>query len=345
MHEIIPLKDLHKSRSTGVGSSDIPTLALLNKRYGQTPYTLWEEKTGRREPFRGNRRTYWGTMLEGLVLREYISEHGLGNPTGFYLAYLARKHRARRNVVIYAEFRHPEYPFALSHPDLVVLENEGRIQEAKTAGFFSARRDSDPDYGYSEEDTSQNGIPASVFLQVQWQMFTAGIPVGGVSLLADTANYREYGPIVQDFRTQEKCLALAERFWWHVQHDTPPKPETWEDVVSMFPAVRETTAMVGGEHETEAREMAAEYKTLGAQIKKLEDRREDIKSAFGVWMGANKLLTTAEGEKLATQGEVSSEYFDLKKLRAEKPETYEALKAEGFITACSWRNLYITRGK
>lgn len=343
MHNFTPLIDIQKSRATGVGSSNIPTLALLNKRYGQTPYTLWEEKTGRRAPFRGNSRTYWGTMLEGLVLREYISEHGLGNPTGFYLAYLARKHRARRNVVIYAEFRHPDYPFALSHPDLVVLEGDGRVQEAKTAGFFSAKRNDDPDYGYSEEDTSQNGIPASVFLQLQWQMLSSGIPVGGVSLLADTANYREYGPVVADPRTQEKCLALAERFWWHVEHDTPPKPETWEDVVSLFPEVRETTAMVGGEHEIEAREMAAEYKTLGGQIKKLEDRREDIKAAFGVWMGANKLLTTAEGEKLATQGEVSSEYFDVKKLRTDKPEDYEKLKAQGFITAKSWRNLYISR--
>lgn len=346
MYEPQPLTDLHKSHASGVGASEMPTLALLNKRYGQTPYTLWEEKTGRRAPFRGNNKTYWGTMLEGLVLRQYVSEHALANPAGFYLAYLARKYRARRNVLLYAEFRHPQYPFALSHPDLVVLGPETEsIQEAKTAGFFSARRDDDPDYGYSDEDASQNGIPAAVFLQVQWQLFTADISRGGVSLLADTANYREYGPIIADPRTQEKCLALAERFWWHVVHDEPPKPETWGDVVSMFPEVTETTAMVGGEHELEAREMAAEYKEIGGRIKRLEERKEDIKSAFGVWMGANKILTTAEGEKLASQGEVGAEYFDIKKLRTEKPEVYESMKAEGFITAKSWRNLYITRGK
>lgn len=345
MYDPKPIEDFHKTRATGVGSSDIPTLALLNKRYGQTPLTLWEEKTGRRAPWKGNSRTYWGRMLEGLVLREYIAEHGLGNPHGFYLAYLAGKFKARRNVVVFSEFRHPEYPFALSHPDIVLLDGEGHIQEAKTAGFFAAKRNDDPDYGYSQDDTSKNGIPAGVFLQVQWQMFSAGIPTGGVSLLADTANYREYGPIKSDPRAQEKCLALAERFWWHVEKDTPPKPETWGDVELMYPQIAETTAMIGGEYEMQARAMLGEYADIGRAIKRLEARKEDIKDAFGLWLAGNKILTNATGEKLASQSEVSGEYADVKKLREEHPEIYAQLKAAGVVYGKSWRGFYPARLK
>jgi hypothetical protein len=345
MFEPKPIEDFDGSRVNSLGASDMPTLALLNKRWGQTPYTLWQEKTGRAEPFRGNNRTYWGHMLEGLVLRQFVKNHDLASPTGFYMAYLARKYRARRNIRIYTEFRHPDYPWAMSHPDLVVLGDVPRIQEAKTAGFFGARRDDDPDFGYSDEDFSQNGIPAAVFLQVQWQLFTAGIREGGVSLLADTANYREYGPIIADPRTQEKLLALGERFMWHVEHDEPPKPEIWADVVSLYPEVEETTAMVGGDELSMATQMIAEYHDAASKIKKLEARREEVKNALGLWIGGNKILVSSEGAKLASQGKVSSEYFDLKKLRTEKPETYEELKAAGFVNEKSWRNLYISKLK
>jgi len=46
MNKYSKIKDFHASRATGVGSSDIPILAGLSKRYGSTTLTLWQEKTG-----------------------------------------------------------------------------------------------------------------------------------------------------------------------------------------------------------------------------------------------------------------------------------------------------------
>lgn len=336
MHRYHKIGDFKKTRATGVGSSDIPVLAGLFRRRGQTTRQLWKVKTGREDGFRGNQATWWGRQLEGLVLKEWVERHvdkEVGMP--FYLSYL--RDRSHRQLKIKTEARHPEYPFALAHADLLVEDGEGWIQEAKSHRFFAARRKDDPDYGYDDEDFSQNGVPASEFLQVQWQLFCYGAPQGGVSTLIDTSDYREYGPVIADARIQEKCLALAERFWWHVEHDREPKPETWGDIADMFPEPRDTTAMVSGRDEYVVREMIGRKEMIAAQRKKLEAELEDLKNAVGLMLGENKYLTDAEGNVLARSQGGSREDLSVKKLRAEKPALYEELVEAGYITKRSWR--------
>jgi predicted phage-related endonuclease len=340
MYSYKKMKDLHKSRTTGVGASDIPTLALMRVKWGQTPYQLWKVKTGREKPFSGNRFTWWGNQLEGLILREFISKYR-DNETAFkfYTEYL--RNRSYKEFKVKTEFRHPEYRFALSHPDLLVESDEETIQEAKSHSFFAARREDDnPDLGYSTDDFGQDGIPIDEFLQVQWQLFTSGIQTGGLSVLINTNDYREYGPIFSDPRTQEKCLALAERFWWHVEHDEPPKPETWADVQDIFPSPKETTAMVSGEDELVARKMVAQWHKTGKAIKRLSAKRDDIKNALGLMIGENKVLSTPEGVKLAsswTQKNPAS--IDIKRVEAEFPEVYAAMWENKVISQTKRREL------
>lgn len=374
MYDFRKIKDFHKTRATGVGASDIPILACMKLQFGSTPYTLWEQKTGRAEPFKGNRFTYWGHELEGLVLKNFVSGiRGREIAFRFYTEYL--RNRSYKEFKVTTEFRHPEYSFALSHPDLLIVGGElpikcpkcgsfdlyssgvkiecsnscgktieapeAYIQEAKSHSFFAAKRDDDnPDFGYDKDDHSQDGIPVDEFLQVQWQLFTSGITTGGLSTLINTNDYREYGPVTADPRAQEKCLALAERFWWHVKHDKPPKPETWADVQKMFPQPKDTTAMIAGNEELLARRMIEQWHKLGAGEKRIKKKKSDIKNALGLLIGENNQLMTAEGIKLASSWSQKNPLsIDWENFEKKFPDVYREAWDEGIIRQTERREL------
>lgn len=348
--------DFHSARAKGVGSSDIPTLALLNKRYGETPLTLWQEKTGRAPRSEAGPRAYWGKVLEGVILAEWVRRHYGDEAAVEYARYKARG-LSYGPYKTNTECVHPERSYCLAHADLVVegLKETGPrvlggvsdyiavdvpplIVEAKSCGLMSGLRREDGDYGYSRKDSSLGGIPMGVFLQVQWQMLCYDIPEAHVAVLIDTGDYREYSGRA-DPRTQEKLLALAERFWRCVETDTPPKPETWADVQLLWPDTEDASSMVGGETEMKAREMVERYHRLSESAKSIEDERQEIKDALGILMGENKILTTAEGIRLASSWTVASEYASPAKIKEKLPDVYERLASEGLITKSERRDL------
>lgn len=341
MHAYRKIRDFHGSRAKGVGASDIPTLALLNLRYDQTPHKLWLVKTGREAPWPGNEATWWGRQLEGLVLKQYVSNperFGSEFAEQFYREYLRR--RSSGPLKVYTEFWHPEHHFALCHPDLLIENGDPLIVQAKSHSYFAAKRKADPDYGYDPDDRSHNGVPGGVFLQEQWELFCTGLSEAQVAVLANTNQYGEWGPIIADPRTQEKCLALAERFMWHVDHDEPPKPETWVDVQAMFPQIQPTTAMVSGDIELEVRRMIGRKERLDRAAKRIKAELADLKNAVGLLIGGNAVLSTAEGEVLATCKETGRWYLhETKKLEQVHPRIFKRLMDEGYITRSEWRKL------
>jgi len=318
------ISDFHGERSKGVGSSDIATLAGLNRSYGSTSLTLWQQKTGRAEPWEGNARTAWGNKLEGLVLREFLEKrYGEDVAGDFYKSYL--RDRSYKCFQVKTEARHHERKYCLAHADLLVDPinspmdvypedlADPYIVEAKTTGMMAGkRREGQIFRGYDPDDLTAQGIPDSVFLQVQWQMYCYGVNTAYVAVLIDTADYREYGPIVADPRVQEKFLALAERFWQLVQADTPPAPETWDDVQALFPVQKDETSFISGDDEMRVREMIARDKQLLARENQLKEERKDIKNAIGVLLGGNSVLASAEGDVLAKSSLVEKEAYTVK---------------------------------
>jgi predicted phage-related endonuclease len=318
------IKDFHGSRVTGVGSSDIPILAGYAKKYDQTPYTLWRLKTGLDMPQDAGPRAEWGHRLEGLVLAKFLENRYKSPELSAEFLHFKLRGKSFGPLKNDTECKMDGRPYVMAHADLVVseaidlrfrddipsgtaLEVEPYIVEAKTAGFFSAKRDDDdPDSGYSKTDFSQNGIPAAVFLQVQWQLLAYDVREAWVAVLIDTGDYREYGPIIADPRTQEKILTLAERFWRCVETKTEPKPETWSDIGLMWPDPKNTSAMIGGDEEIKTREMIDEYHALKARGKDIDARVKDITNALGILIGDNRTLVTAEGVKLASSWPVNS---------------------------------------
>jgi hypothetical protein len=340
MNTYTRLRDIREShRGAVVGASEIATLALYNLRHGQTPATLWEEHTGRVEPFGGNEATWWGQTHEPTILYRYVKDH-FDEPTA--RAFLSNYWRGRSHgpFKVLTEFRRPiTYGTAIAHPDLLIeapllqriigRSMEPRLVQAKSHGYHTARRKADPDFGYDEDDRSQLGLPASVFLQEQWEMFCADLPEADVVPLIDTNVYREYGPVYADPRTQEQALALAERFCWHVKRDVAPDPEAWVDIVHRDPAPKEETAIYPleaavefrGDQVTLADLLASREKAKGDERRAIR-RTDEINVALGVLLGGNTWLTTPEGQVIAHR--IQSEYLSLslKELKAEHPEIY-----------------------
>ena len=340
MNRYTKIRDFHGARAKSVGSSDIPILAGLTKRWGSTPYSLWEVKTGRKSPWPGNERTYWGNALEGRVLHRWVrDEFGPNSAESFYRHLVAG--RSSGPFKVKTEARHPDFRFALAHADLI-FDHTGdmqRIVEAKTAGFFGAKRSDDPDYGYSLDDHTQNGLPASVFLQTQWQLLCYGAPEATVAALIDTGDYREYGPIAPDKKIQEQCLAMAQRFMWHVENDRPPKPTTWEDICSLFPEPRQTTAMIAGEEEEKVRVMIDKKKQLTKRRKRDKDEIEDMRDAIGILIGENAVLSSAEGDVFAKSRLGSRRNISVPGVEEKAPDLFAKLTEAGLVTKTEKREV------
>ena len=314
-------------RGAVVGASEIATLALYNLRHGQTPATLWEQHTGRAAPFAGNEATWWGHAHEGTILYRYVRDHFDEDTARAFLSSYWRG-RSHGPFKVLTEFRRKlEHGTAIAHPDLLILEPAPRLVQAKSHGYHTARRKADPDFGYDEEDRTQNGLPAAVFLQEQWEMLCADLPEADVVALIDTNDFRSFGPVRADPHMQEQALALAERFCWHVARDVPPDPEAWVDIVHRDPSPREASAItpmeasveLRGEQVTLADLLASNEKAHGDERRAVK-RQEEIKVAIGVLLGGNEWLTTPEGQVIAHR--IRSEYLSLslKDLRAENPD-------------------------
>lgn len=337
MNRYTKIKDFHGERAKGIGSSDIPILAGLTKQWGSTPFTLWEQKTGRAPLWEGNQRTEWGHRLEGEVLHKFVESHFSKDTADDYLSY-KRRGKSFDSFKTDTECRSPERPYCLAHADLVVEGETPYIVEAKTAGMMSGKRREGRIFsGYDPEDLTAQGIPDAVFLQVQWQMYVYGIDLAYVAVLIDTADYREYGPIKADYRVQEKCLALAERFWELVKTDTPPAPETWGDVTKMFPDQKDTTAMISGDDEQKVREMIDRDKKLSQRAKDIKEERDDIENAIGILLGKNQFLSSAGGDILAKASEQSRESIALSKIKKDAPEIEAKLRELGLVSKSEFR--------
>ncbi|MBP7735979.1 MAG: hypothetical protein KA369_08405 [Spirochaetes bacterium] len=332
-------KNFEKGRRY-IGASDVPTLALMNLRYGQTPLMLWQVKTGRAEAFKGNERTRAGKELEPIVLKWGLDKLKCFEDEAARTSFMTSVLRGRdfQNIRSFTEARHAR-GYIVAHADLLQVD-EPFIMEAKTAGFFSAHRTGDINYGYDLDDLSANGIPSSVYVQVQTQMLCYDVHQCYVTAMIDTGTHRLYGPIPAHRATQEKILAICERFWWHVEKDQAPKPETWGDVVALNPALdAESKAVVGGEDEQRVKEMIDRAARLRAREKEIKNELDDIKNGIGILLGANKYLESSSGESLATAFDVNKNYVKDKVLLEKHPKWYKALKKEGIIYENKFRNM------
>jgi len=339
MNDFTYLKDPDfKEGRRYVGASDIPTLALLNLKYDQSPLTLWEQKTGRADPFMGNERTRAGKEMEPLVLKWGLEklDYPMASTKEFLKSRILENNKFI-NIHNLTEARHPDRPYLISHADLIEVDTP-IIMEAKTTGYFGAKRADNINLGYDKDDLSANGIPSSVYLQIQTQMLCYGIDTVYVSVMIDTGQHRLYGPISAHKKTQEKILALAERFWYHVENDKAPKPEIWKDVMKLNPILKkDSQTTIGGPDLDKIVEMIEKTKKLRSKQKSIKKEMDDIKNAIGLMIGKSNYLMSARGDKLATAFNVTR--YSLKDYKKMNKRRLTRMLNDGFVNKTTYRNL------
>lgn len=328
-----------------IGASDMPTLSGINQY--KTPYEFWAEWTGRKEAFRGNKRTNAGHMMEPVILGQYVSdqaiklgEYGKGAMNNFISSRMFGELQ-HEQYYSWTECRPPENPRFVAHADLLDLSGDIPVLvQAKNSGMMAANtRKRNPFKGYAKEDLSQNGVPLGVYIQEQWEMYCYGIPESYVAVMIDGWDYRLYGPIKYRKKDVEKMVLLADRMLWHIDKDKPPTPETWPDVLAQFPDFEKATkSTVSGDEELDCKNHIAQFHKCSEKIRVLTDRKLDIQMGLALHACEPDLgimrnyLTDSAGNTLASfyekQGQMRINY----KKVSESPELLAQCEAIGAVS-------------
>lgn len=345
MNPLMYMKDREFSKGRKyIGASDMDTLAGINQH--KTPLELWEELTGRAKGFSGNKKTAWGHKQEPMILGEYIKK-----VTGSSEARNEFITSRLWGDVKYEKFHSWTESFPkgqtrrCAHADLLDLSGETPviIQAKNTGAYAAAARKRDPDKGYDKEDFTANGIPLSVYFQEQWEMFCYGITSAYVAVLIDGWDWQFYGPINYDKNTLEKLYALSEKMLWHVDKDIMPEPKTWSDIVKYYPNYKPNTkAVVSDDSDLECRAMIEQYGKIQRKIKGLEDKKDDIKNALGLYIGENNYLETPDGFSIASVSAIPGKKSISVSGLAKFPDIYKKCDEAGLIKkGDDYRQIYI----
>ena len=354
---IAQLKD--KDFSLGrkyIGASDAPTLALANDY--QTPYEFWEVYTGRKEGFKGNARSAAGHEQEPVILGEYIrrkflddmnlikehSDSDLKDAAEYVREFIVSRLWDEQNFNGYHSYTEAVSTLNnrhCAHADMLDLTGDIPIivQAKNTGQFASDIRKRNPLKGYSKDDLSQNGIPLSVFFQEQWEMYCYEIPSAYVAVQIDGWDKRIYGKIEYHKKTVERLVTVADRMLWCIDNDRPPAPNSWGDILSMFPEQEKGTKVaLSGQDEKDALVMRSQLGKISSHIKTLESRKTDICMGLSMFTGDIKTgsikqyLTTSDGQKICSFGTKTGQMRASYRKIADNPELLEQCELIGAIS-------------
>ena len=342
-----------------IGASEIPIILGLTKT---TVLDLWMQKTGRAEGFKGNELTYWGHMLEGLILHKHILKDSDGSTAHkFLIDYTrnmfdrSRSWKPKTEYHPFTECRHSDFPWMIAHADCVRQEKQitedsyltdpkffnpsPRIIEAKSGSRFANLRREEMD-GYDSKDPTQSGLPMKVYSQVQWQQAVYDIQDADVCALIDTNNFMRFH-VPGNKQIQAKLTEIGSRFIRCLVKDIPPTPRTFGDIGKLFPEINNNRLTIMGEKSLVAWDIKERLKKSIKKKKKAKLQIDDCTNALGLLIGENKELADEWGEKICSQSKYESPtMISQKAIKENCPEVFETLVKAGLIKSHEVRRIY-----
>jgi hypothetical protein len=312
------ITDFTRSRKTLIGSSDVPALIQHPERaesvagYGRTALTVWEEKTGLRERDPVGFPAHMGHVIEPYVLHEHIKRHTTPeNADVFLRGYLLTEldktagGYPRAHAMQTTDFLHHTEAvtdYCISHADCI-NEKTKTLIEAKTAGYWSAKRRDDPYRGYEFDLTGHHGIPLANYFQVQHQAavyqecYGIKIDTAFLSLISD-GNYYEWEFRI-DTRLQERILELCSYMKKCIDKKIPPKRLAMNtaDIKSLYPKLDDDFRIISGRKLKSVLKFAKRRNKADAQIRAWEQKKEDAESALAIMLkDTKKIQGLVDGE-------------------------------------------------
>jgi predicted phage-related endonuclease len=285
----VPAKiDIAASHKSRLGCSKIAQ-ALGLSRWG-TAYQLWENYTGRAPwPNIGHHlRVALGEPME-TVLKPHVEKR------------LGRELRRDRR-----EYLHPDLPL-VGHVDYraSALNGEPRpVVDMKTSLGWGAK------HRFGDDGTDE--VDDDVLLQMQGYLMLTGAQTAYVAALV-------LGPELKVFTVtaDKECHAAIregiEAFWWHVQNDIPPDPQTLEDASRRWAQHQEGQTIVA---DGDALQILAELRDLAARQKALGYERDLAELAIKARLGNAEALIGPDGKLLCAWKTQASTRIDTAALKA-----------------------------
>jgi hypothetical protein len=303
-----------KSRSTKIGSSDVPALIQHPEKseslagYGRTALTVYEEKIGIRERELASEPAEFGHIIEPYAIMKFIRKYVDDKTADKFLrgCLLCDFDRTKDGYPTAAATQTTDFlhhteavtDYSVSHADCINISDPQNaiLIEAKTSGFWPARRTDDPYKGYDKEVKGHRGIPLSVFYQVQHQaaiyqeVYGIKVKIANLILISE-GQYYEW-EIRIDTRIQERLVELCSYMKTCIDKKIPPKKLAMNvsDIKVMYPKLNEDFRLVSGDELASAVEAANKAKEAAEQLKAWKQKKEDAEATLSIFLKDNKKL-------------------------------------------------------
>lgn len=299
-----------QQRRTGLGSSDASVIFGLSAY--ESPYSLWEVKTGRAplDPpvdTRTEELRRWGNLLEPVVRDETARRIGMEihKPTGAY-----------QNI---------ERPWQIANLDGITAD--GRIAEFKNTHFRNA-------------DQWDDQIPDHAEIQCHHAAAVTGMSAYVVAGLIGGNDLRIWEAEINQ-NIVEILIEEEAKFWEHVRTDTPPPADghirtlqaLTREWAHRTPPKETDDPMVElwwrqwAEADQELKAAEARKREAVANIAALMDGHDELRTGDRVWAKAqrgqvDRKRLAAERPDLVDAFTRPAEVFDLQAFKAAHPDIY-----------------------
>lgn len=165
-----------------------------------------------------------------------------------------------------------------------------------------------------------NSIPDYYLCQVAHYSAVCDIERAYVAVLLHGKDFRWY-TYERNIKLEEKLIEKEREFWECVQNGIPPTPRTNAEIISLY--TQSTSIDPINAHET-IEIVCAQLKSLKAEIKDLDGRKEELEAIIKGYMKDKATLLSADGtRKLATWSNARGAIrFDANALAKDQPTLY-----------------------
>lgn len=279
-----------EQRRHGIGSSDASVIMGLSEY--ESPYTLWEQKTGRAPldpPADQSTQELreWGNRLEP-VIREAVGEElGLN---------IIKMEQAWANK---------EYPWLRANLDGIVPGREIVFEFKNTSAF--------------NRDMWDGQIPDHAEIQVHHTALVCGWTDAVVAGLIG-GNHLSVHQITINQNILEMMLDAEKKFWHHVETDTPPDVDWHQRTKEALTTEWRQSRTIGTQEveEADARKWVEQYHAAHAAEKDAKKRKTEATNNLLKLMAGHDQIATGDTIWAKTQRGRLNE----KRLQAEKPDLY-----------------------
>lgn len=285
-------------RGTGIGSSEVG--AILGVNPYDTPFQVWQRKTGRAASKPETLAMRLGHEFEPITARLYSEATGAAVDESTAGDWLARSDRRE---------------YTIASPDRICTAKDGRkvLLELKSTNL----------------NVSEDDYPKSWFCQVQYLLTCSEMTDGALAWLNVSKREFGYKRIVADRQFQEWMLSKLDKFWTeNVLGDKAPDPVNADDIALQYPMAEHKSITASDEVYKACLELRAkkdELRTLQADIQALED-------SIKMFMGDADTLTCGLDTLATWRNRAGRVTVDSALLRKEFPDIFDRVSKMGAST-------------